>query len=136
MSDSSFSVDLENEEEAQAILAALNEPHFLEPTFKRTGARLVGRMHIYPPRPPNSTYRRTLTYGRRWTFAVRRSLLSIGVEVGNDTIYGPYVGDPEMQAEIHQGRWQTTADALEAETPAIVDDVVGAIERQIDKAGR
>ena len=41
-----------------------------------------------------------------------------------------------MQAEIHQGRWQTTADALEAETPAIVDDVVGAIERQIDKAGR
>ena len=130
---SSLSIELDDSQ-ARAVLAALQSPHFLEPVFDRAGARLVSRLHIYPPPPPNSTYRRTGTYARRWTFEPRRTLFSVGVEVGNITEYGPYVGDPELQADIHRGRWQTTADALEAEAPAIVDDVVQAIEKQIDGA--
>lgn len=126
-------VDLDDSQ-TRAVLAALRSPHFLEPVFDRAGARLVSRMHLTPPPPPNSTYRRTGTYARRWTFEPRRTLFSVGVEVGNNTIYGPYVGDPELQADIHRGRWQTTMDALEAEAPAIIDDVEKAIEQQIDGA--
>lgn len=128
-----FSAELDDSQ-VRAVLAALASPHFLEPVFDRAGARLVARLHIYPPPPPNSTYRRTGTYGRRWTFEPRRTLFSVGVEVGNNTIYGPYVGDPELQADVHRGRWQTTLDALEAEAPAIIDDVEKAIEQQIDGA--
>lgn len=120
--------------QTRAVLGALASPHFLEPVFDRTGARMVGRMHLTPSPPPNSTYRRTGTYARRWTFEPRRTLFSVGVEVGNITDYGPYVGDPELQAEIHRGRWGTTADAIEAETPAILDDIEDAIERQIEGA--
>jgi len=70
-----------------------------------------GGVAQYPPPPPDSTYRRTGTLGRRWTTKTDREKLE--GRVGNATTYAPYVQDKEKQAAIHQGRWQTAQGVTE-----------------------
>lgn len=81
--------------------------------------RLAERMSVYPPPPPGSTYRRTGSYGRRWTTASReiRTATATHIEgrIGNNTTYGPLVGSKEFQARIHQNRWPTDEDVAEQE---------------------
>ena len=62
----------------------------------------------YPPEPPESTYTRTMKLYDKWTKAVTMSPLQ--AIVGNAIAYGPYVQDPDKQAWMHRGRWQTTKD--------------------------
>ncbi|MCI0726433.1 MAG: hypothetical protein L0332_06880 [Chloroflexi bacterium] len=135
MPETSFAVELENEEETAAILDALKPPPtFLEPAFNRIGARLTSALRRYPPAPAGSTYRRTNTLGRRWTFSVKRSLFGIKLLVGNNTQHGPWVQSADQQARVHQGRWQTDAQVLEQNAEAVLDEVQEAVEEQINKA--
>jgi len=65
----------------------------------------------YPPPPPGSTYRRTRTLGRLWTQSQPQITVSghiLDARIENATPYGPYVQDPDKQAAVHRGRWQTT----------------------------
>lgn len=44
----------------------------LEPPMQRAVLRVQADMQTYPPAPRTSSYRRTGTYGRRWTTAIVR----------------------------------------------------------------
>lgn len=76
-------------------------------------------------------YRRTGTYGRRWTTRVLRAGDGLQGRVGNNTRYAPYVGSERFQARVHRGRWNTDAGVLRQETPAITADFQQAIDRAL-----
>lgn len=68
----------------------------------------------YPPRPPQSTYRRTGTLGRKWATKVKMAPAVVGY-LGNNAPYAGYVQDRAQQAWMHVGRWQTVQDVIEDE---------------------
>jgi hypothetical protein len=96
---------------------------------------LQGAAADYPPKPPESTYRRTGTLGRLWTSAARvveenvSGAFVVG-RVGNATPYGPYVQDPKEQAKVHRGRWKTTEQIVQ-EHRAEIDDILAEAGAQI-----
>ena len=78
---------------------------------------------LYAP-PPVPTYRRTGDLGRSWTFQIAATTNGVTGTLGNAVrsrvtgrAYGPYVMDPQQQAWMHQGRWPTTDDIAEQQTP-------------------
>lgn len=114
-------------EPVDALLDSMQTPGFLLPTFAEIGAQLNTDLAIYPPPPPESTYRRTQTLGRTWTHEETVSLMSIQTALGNVTPYARYVQDPDDQAAIHQNRWQTTKSVLENREQWIVSQVLEGI---------
>lgn len=84
---------------------------------------LQGAMADYPVQRSDTVYRRTGTLGRLWTSARRevrteRAGILEG-RIGNRTPYGPYVQDPDLQAEVHRGRWKTTEQVMRENEEAI-----------------
>ena len=70
----------------------------------------------YPAKPGDSSYRRTGTLGRLWTQGRPRIVMSghvLDARIENATPYGSCVQDPERQARMHRGLWQTTDDVVE-----------------------
>lgn len=100
----------------------------LRPPMQRAVYRIQAAMSRYPAQRPGSAYRRTGTLGRRWTTRITESANGIEGEVGNNTVYGPFVQSEMFQAGVHRGRWQTDADVLERETAAITDDFERTIQ--------
>lgn len=119
----------------------------VKPTQRAT-VRLQHRMQEYPPalsprQGPVSArtgrkgarsfrlgYRRTGTYGRRWTVRIIKSGNGLQGKVGNNVPYGPYVGSKQYQARVHQGRWNTDDQVVREEQTAILADY----QREIDRA--
>ena len=95
----------------------------LEGPLDRGAFRIEAALKVYPPPRSGSTYRRTGTLGRRWTTRPIREADTVGREVGNNTRYAPFVQSDEFQAYMHRGVWQTDADVLRREGPAIVRDI-------------
>lgn len=89
---------------------------------------LKKRLQVYPPPPPNSTYVRTENLKNSWQETVILSGGTLG-RLFSDISYGPLVQDEEGQAEIHQGRWQTTEDVAEEKE----GDVVAIYERFLEQ---
>src|SRR3990167_1129848 len=96
------------------------------------------RRKEYPPPPPNSTYNRTGNFGgsvklEKHSAGVVGARFSVGVN------YAPYVGGyatGEGQAEIHSGRWELTADIVQAEvTDQIAEEVDADLQRVINQQG-
>lgn len=120
----------------------------LEAPMQRSVLKLQRRMQEYPPalasrQGPVSArtskrglksfrngYRRTGTYGRRWTARVMPAGNGLLGKVGNNVAYGPYVGSQQFQARVHRGRWNTDDQVVKEERAAIVTDFA----REIDKA--
>lgn len=118
--------------------------------MQRSVMRLQRRMQEYPPpltprqgplgprasrrqasvRNFRGGYRRTGTYGRRWTTRVTTEAGGLQGKVGNNVAYGPYVGSRQYQAKIHAGRWNTDQSVLDQETPGILAD----FQKTIDQA--
>jgi hypothetical protein len=95
----------------------------LEPPMQRGVLRLEAYMKHYPSPPPQSTYRRTGTLGRRWVTApIARTGNTLIGKIGNNLGYAPYVQSRMLQARIHQGRWRTDQDAVRDNETAIVAD--------------
>lgn len=128
-------VEMDGQARVLAILDALSSPLYLVAAHDRIGALLVAYMHVYPPELPNQQYRRTGNLGHRWTHVVRRDLFGIQTIVGNNTPYGPQVQDPVEQADIHRGRWRTTADAIQANQDKVVDELVQTVVSEIKRHG-
>jgi len=99
--------------------------------------RLAEKMSVYPPPPPGSTYRRTGTYGRRWTTASReiRTATATRIEgrIGNNTVYGPVVGSKQFQAKIHKDRWGTDESVAEKEEKWIGDQFDKAMQDRVNE---
>lgn len=118
----------------EALLALLDElirPGAMSPAMERIGARLRTELAKYPPPPPNSTYRRTGTLGRSWTHTVQTSLIAATAIIGNNIPYAPDVQGEGMQAEIHQGRWQTEQEVLMDNLDFIMEEVGEQIDQII-----
>lgn len=117
--------------------------------MQRTTLRLQRRMQEYPPAlPPRQGpvsrrtsrrgarnfrlgYKRTGTYGKRWTTRVMSSGDGLVGKVGNNVKYGPYVGSKQFQARVHQGRWNTDDQVVREEQAAIVADFAREIDRAL-----
>lgn len=76
-------------------------------------------------------YRRTGTYGRRWTVRIMAMGGGLVGRVGNNVAYGPYVGSEQWQARIHRGRWNTDRRVVEQEAPGILADFQHAIDEAL-----
>lgn len=124
----------------------------LRPAMTRATAHVQARLAVYPPQAHKGLggfksdkqrrfffaalrsgqiqvpYRRTGTLGRRWTSTVEQTPGDLIGTVGNNTIYGPYVMDPERQAWMHKGVWQTTQDVGDRETESVLDIFADAVE--------
>lgn len=107
----------------------------LEEPFERGLLRMQGAMAQYPAPRTGSRYVRTGTLGRRWTSAPR-VLTPLQGRVVNNTRYGPVVqrdpseGQPS-QAWMHQGRWQTDKEVMEAEAPGVLADCERTLEKML-----
>lgn len=98
-------------------------------------ARLVKRLSTYPP-PTGGDYERTGELGRGWAreggvqvdaggtnqFADR-----VSITLNNRVPYVGWVQGPETQAAVHQGRWPTTQEAIDAETGPFVSEMTDSI---------
>lgn len=105
----------------------------LRPPMQRAVFRLQRDMANYPPARPSSSYVRTGTYGRRWTTAINESNQGLVGKVGNNTVYGPFVGSQQFQAAVHRNRWLTDAQAVKRNRARIVADFEQAIQRALDE---
>lgn len=73
-------------------------------------------------------YRRTGTLGRRWTSSVSGEGLDVVGEVGNNTVYGPYVMDRHDQAMYHAGTWPLAQDVAEQAMGDVTEIFRDAVE--------
>lgn len=92
--------------------------------------RAALRAKPYPPERTGQTYRRT--YKLQRSFYARRVGKS-SIEIGNSQPYSNYViGDKSggSQAWMHQGRWWLVRDVIQAETPALRQDILKALDRE------
>ena len=112
----------------QAKLNKLKDFSFVKHAVQTQADRVMGLMKVYPPQPPQSTYRRTDQLKHGWNVKSENS--GLRAIIGNAVEYGPYVQDEEMQAWMHQGRWQTDSQIAEQER----DEVIRAIKQAIDAA--
>lgn len=128
---------------------------FREPT-KRAGQRLEAALTTYPA-PPSSyrmrfksdrqrrwffaalrsgritvPYRRSMTLARGWVLRFIEGVSEFRVEVANRVPYLPFVMGPGKQADIHRGRWQTTAQVAQKVNIAIAGDFTRAIKDWIN----
>lgn len=77
-------------------------------------------------------YKRTGTYGRRWTARVTARAGVLTGRVGNNVRYARYVGSAQDQAGIHRGRWNTDEQVLNEERAAIQADFARAVQKALD----
>lgn len=82
------------------------------PGMHEVGYLLMNQMADYPPQPAGSTYIRTGTLGRRWTVKVMRVPGMVTTEVGNSTLYAPWVQSHQFQARSNR-HWQTDKQVIE-----------------------
>jgi hypothetical protein len=86
---------------------------------------LRGKVAKYPPPPPQSTYRRTGTLGRKWAVKVKMAPDVVGY-LGNNTPYAGYVQDRARQAWMHVGRWPTVQDVVDDEMEFVAGEFAEA----------
>lgn len=106
--------------------------NYLKPPMYRAVYRLQRQMATYPPKPPRSTYRRTGTYGRRWTVRVDMGSDGLTGKVGIRLWYAPVVGSAQFQTQTHRRTgWTTDRQAVQRERSAIVKDFNAEIRRAL-----
>jgi len=130
-----MTVEIHGLAELNERLGAATAAETLIQPMQRALYDMQNRMSLYPEPPAESIYRRTLTLGREWTAAVPEiDAHSGGVtgRVGTVTDYAPWVQKADQQAAVHQGRWTTDEQALEAAMPAIVADFENAIAQALE----
>ncbi len=94
----------------------------------RSVAALQRVIQPYPPPPPDSSYKRTGTLGRRWQARVMDRGPTVRGVLKNPTSYAPVVVGEETQAEVHKGRWKTDRQAANEALPVIQGYFDGALE--------
>jgi hypothetical protein len=117
----------------------------LQAAMRDSLAVLLEGIRQYPPRRAGQTYIRgqgtpdasgrvrritSQDLGHKWTLEVVTFGNEVRGTVGNNVTYGPYVQSREMQAWMHQGRWDTIEDVIEQHTDdieAIFADEMGRL---------
>lgn len=134
-----ISITIDGAEEILSRLDAAQRTEILRPPMVRSLARLQADMAAYPAPPSGSTYRRTGDYGRLFTSSVDTDGDDLVGKLGNAVrdrrygrAYGPYVGDSELQVDVHRGRWTTDEQSVMDNLDAIENDFANSIEGALD----
>ena len=78
------------------------------------------RATTYPRARPSSRYVRTFRLQSQWNTDIKTGSDTITGKVDNTkTPYGKWVMGATTQAQVHKGRWYTTADIAREQTPKI-----------------
>lgn len=100
--------------------------------FKDRGLKYFKR---YPPqRNPDSNYERGFgirpnqhlseDLGARWAAEIVFGNNQVKIDFGNNASYSPFVHAEGLQAEIHQGWWQTDQDMINLFLPELENDFI------------
>lgn len=100
---------------------------FVRPTMYEVGYLVQAAMADYPPKPPGTKYIRTGLLGKAWTVVVIQTASEIRTEIGNRTIYAPWVQSYQFQARQNR-HWQTDKDIIET----LEGDIVAMLEAKIN----
>lgn len=120
-------IEIEGEEKILSQLKKIGDISVLREPMYRAVLRLEARMSKYPNQRGGTKYRRTGSYGRRWTHKVTIAGGTITGKIGNNIEYGPYVGSAQFQNHIFSGQWITDVRALHEEERTIRSDFEQAI---------
>jgi len=133
------SLHLENEEQYQRLLRDFDRTldRYLRKAGKQSAYVIQAKAQRYPPPPPDSSYRRTGTLGRRWAVTGPTATVSeVKTIVENPTSYGPFVMGETEQAAVHRGRWPTTQRLIEEAEAQVVGLHQAAIDDAIKEVSR
>ena len=90
------------------------------------------RATTYPPRRPSSRYIRTFRLQSQWDTDIKTGADDITGRVYNSkTPYGKWVMGEATQAQVHKGRWYTTADIAREQSPKINRFFEAAVDKVI-----
>jgi hypothetical protein len=124
---SSIKVTIKGTKELERKLG-VNIPKKLKPAMNNSCEIVVNAMADYPPKPPQSTYRRTMTLGRRWGYKVAMKGKGIVGIIKNLTPYVEWV-----QSKLRQVRWmkhwQTDEKVIKRVKPQVVREFEEGLER-------
>lgn len=118
--------------EVNKVIADLSDRHILHEPMEASLALLHDFMARYPAQRP-TRYKRTGHLGRRWTTRIGTSGDGITGILGNSVAYGPFVQDERRQSRVHQGYWQTDADAIRQHEPQIQRYFDQALQRVVER---
>ncbi|RIK41619.1 MAG: hypothetical protein DCC55_11420 [Chloroflexi bacterium] len=105
----------------------------IEPVITTSVIRVEHRLKVYPAARSGQSYRRTGTLGRRWTYQIRRTAEGVIGEIGNNTVYGPWVQSQQFQAWMHRERWTTDEQALQEEAPLLEAEAEEIVIRALSR---
>ena len=147
-------VEVRGIEELQARLGRALSQAVLRAAMTRATALVQQRLAVYPPQAHRGLggfksdkqrrfffaalregrievpYVRTGTLGRRWTTEIAGEGDDLVGTVGNQTSYGPYVMDRDLQAPMHQGVWPVAQEMAEQ----AAGDVLGIFQQAVQGA--
>jgi len=122
------SIEVEGIERTQVKIAFMKSPRVVVGSVKAAAIHIRHKIAPYPPKPPNSTYRRTNALLNNWYV----QQLPLGAMVWNNRTYGTYV-QGDYQTDMHAAtRWKTTDEVSEEESEAVVKIIMDAINRVIN----
>lgn len=115
--------------EVEALIQRGMKMQGLRAGMAAAGVHVLSKLATYPPAPPQSTYRRTGTLGRRWVMRGTRN--GFTVEIGNNTPYAPRVQGDEQLPRFREIGWKTPASVLQAEGGAILNIISAHVKRDL-----
>lgn len=127
----SIEIEVRGLEEVRGRIQQADVDAMIEKTMEKAMAYVLGEVPAYPPPPENSTYRRTMTLGRKITTAVKPIGGEVVGVIGAYIEYGRDVVGEGEQRPVHEGRWWTlqgvvrgAAEGIEAIFKKAVEDLV------------
>ncbi len=95
------------------------------------------RATTYPPRRPSSKYIRTFRLQSQWQHNIKTSGDSVTGQVYNHkTPYGKWVMGDTTQAQVHKGRWYTTADIAREQSTKVNRFFEAAVDKVMEWLNR
>jgi len=123
------SINITGAKAIKAKLAFMTDPQGVTAGFKNAADHVIKVAEKYPPKPPQSKYKRTGHLGRLW----RKNFTSLVAHITNDTKYGPYVqGEKQTIGHAITG-WKTTEEIAASEAEAVTEIVMKAVEKVLNK---
>ena len=127
-----MTVKIEGLDAIMKKLDGLGKPGVFKPPMQQSVNHIKRVMKKYPPKPPQSTYRRTRQLGNKWTTKVTNRGRT--GEIGNDVKYGRWVQDATRQVKVHKATgWPTIQDVVKSNAKAVRGFFKTAYDKELAK---
>lgn len=87
----------------------------------------------YPSEVPNTPYVRTYNYLNSITTVRGGTASVVKYDIEQGMSYSKYLRDPDDQAPVHRGRWETTNRIVERLLGAVISNLVNVIDSLIQR---